>query len=173
MEVFPEQLNSNISRDSISLKYCRRAANGAASWAGLRAARGSADIWQLLLMSGSDIVEVGVCWQSDGDGDDPALDPIIGRGGQQICAFFYKSNELRWASQEPMMSIPVPRTYKVRLLGLRNAIFFYLTTPFVGLLTICFPTGPVASPSKPPSGTRTWNPGSGPNEIHPITTTWI
>jgi len=155
MEVFPEQLNSNISRDSISLKYCRRAANGAASWAGLRAARASADIWQLLLMSGSDIVEVGVCWEGDGDDDDAALEPIIGRGGQQIGAFFYKSNELRWAGQEPMASIAVPRTYKVRLLGLRNAKFAYLTTPFVGLLTICFPTGTVASHSETPSGTRT------------------
>ena len=126
MEVFPEQLNGNISRDSISLKYCRRAANGAASWAGLRAARGSADIWRLLMMSGSDIVEVGVCWESDEDDDDPALEPIIGRGGQQISAFFYKSNELRWASQEPMVSISVPRTYKVRILGLRNAKFAHL-----------------------------------------------
>ena len=126
MEAFPEQLNSNISRDSILLKYCRRAANGAASWAGLRAARGSADIWRLLMMSGSDIVEVGVCWEGNGD-DDPALEPITGRGGQEIKVFFYKTNELRWVGQEPMVSIAVPRTYKVRIMGFRHAKFVYLS----------------------------------------------
>jgi len=114
LDVFQKQLNQIGIRDRLSLKYCRRTVNGTPSWAGLRAAKGFADVWRYLLANGSDMVEVGVSIEDMEENEpiDGAQWPMIGTHGTVVVAYFYKSNNKRWVGK-PGNAISLPHTYQV------------------------------------------------------------
>ena len=82
MEAFPTHLDKK-ARESISLKYYVRSKDAQFSWVGLRAARGSIDMWSHLVVDGSKVAEIGVLVDKK---QERTLEPIHGIGGQPIVA---------------------------------------------------------------------------------------
>jgi len=114
LEAFPKQLKSDTTKESISLKYRIRTVDGTASWIGLRATKGSADLWRRFLVSGSDIPEIAVLVK-DENGDDPLAEtPILGRNGALPSVEILRSSGVEHIPGAVYRFVGIPSTYQVR-----------------------------------------------------------
>jgi len=100
---FPTQLNGDRDKERITL--CLRPVVGISSWAGLRVAKNSANMWRHLLSNGSDVVEVGVFMGRIRDGDDCELE-LRGKNGIPIKAQFNLGVGLGWGDNLGPVNLP-------------------------------------------------------------------
>lgn len=114
MEAFHEQLDVDTARESILLKYCLRLVNGTPFWTGLRAAKGSADVWKRFLINGSEIPEIGVYVDKKHVANSSKQDPLIGWNGIQIKAAFGFGVGMSQVAGSTTGFITTPPTYEVR-----------------------------------------------------------
>jgi len=118
---FPTQLNGDTDKERITL--CLRPVFGISSWAGLRVAKNSANMWRHLLSNGSDVVEVGVFMGGIRDGDDCELE-LRGKNGIPIKARFTPAVGLGWGDN--LVPVNVPKNYDACLDFIAD--FVYSTT---------------------------------------------
>jgi len=98
------------TRESISLKYYVRSKDAQFSWVGLRAARGSKEMWSYLVVDGSEVAEIGVLVDKK---QGRTLEPIHGMDGQPIVAYFEAGTGLKTVVE--VNCTDVPPNYEVRL----------------------------------------------------------
>jgi len=115
---FPTQLNGDTDRERITL--CLRPVVGISSWAGLRVAKDSANMWRYLLSNGSDVVEVGVFMGGIRDGDDCELE-LTGTNGIPIKAQFTLGVGVGW--RENLGLVNVPNNYDACLDFIADFVF--------------------------------------------------
>jgi len=113
LAAFPAQLDENTDRESLSLKYYVRSINGKCSWVGLRAAKGSVETWEYLMVNGLDIVEVGVFTDKIYASNSLVQEPITGKDGGQINVNFYLTASLDWVEKPPSVLACVPPSFEV------------------------------------------------------------
>jgi len=114
---FPAQLNGDFDKERITLRL--RPVEGTLSWAGLRAAKDSADVWRYLLSNGSDTVEVGVFLSNLETENVCQQGKIMGRDSRPIECTFYTTDGVNWLDAPPAQD-HVPSTYEVRALHIMS-----------------------------------------------------
>jgi len=127
LEAFPAQLNGDFDKERITLRL--RPVDGTLSWAGLRTAKDSVDVWRYLLSSGSDVVEVGAFLRNMDAENVCEQGKIMGRDGRPIEAVFLVGDGVKWLDGPPAQD-HVPTAYEVRALHIMSVIEGLKFTPF-------------------------------------------
>ena len=114
---FPEQIPAGTSRSSIILKYPCRDLDGSVSWAGLRAARESSDLWMSLMADGGRIPAVGVFLNQKMANDSQIDNTMSTVTGLPLKMQFNIGEGLKWVGGVETSFVAAPPSYEVCILS--------------------------------------------------------